>query len=107
MGLCDLLEKPKKPVESYPPTEIQFDKINDRNPNLPNNVDEKKYKVDLFFVLDPVKNPDIENSFSISIINNTKLNINTFLGDLENRKGSHIEYGTSCGIDFFFNVNKH
>ena len=49
-----------------------------------------------------VVQPNKIYSFSISIINNVKLGIETYLGDLENRTGNNIEFGNSFSIDYFF-----
>ena len=59
-------------------------------------------KVELFFSLSHVQNPNDEYSFAISIINNTRIGISTYLGKLENRTGEEIEFGNSFIVDFFF-----
>jgi hypothetical protein len=59
-------------------------------------------KVDLFFTLSDVVNPNVMYSFSITIINNAKLNIDTYLGDLENRSGKYIEFGNTFSVDYYF-----
>lgn len=92
----------KKREESYAPGEQYFNKITDINPNMSPYSNNNRDKVDLFFLLDDVVNPSIIHSFSITIINNTKLNIDTYLGDLENRSGKYIEFGKSFSIDYYF-----
>ena len=59
-------------------------------------------KVELFFSLTNVKNPNDEYSFGISIINNTQIEKINYLGKLENRKGKEIEFCNSFIVDFFF-----
>ena len=59
-------------------------------------------KVELFFSLTHVQNPNDEHSFRISIINNTRIGIATNLGNLENQSGVEIEFGSSFLLDFFF-----
>ena len=58
-------------------------------------------KVELYFSLDNVCNPTEQHSFSISIINNKHIGIQTFLGNLENASGEKIDFGNSFCIDFF------
>ena len=59
-------------------------------------------KVELFFSLTHVQNADDEYSFEVSIINNTRIGIATYLGKLENKSGNEFEFGCSFGVDFFF-----
>ena len=61
-----------------------------------------KDKVDLYFSLVDVKNPAFMHSFSITIINNAKLNIETYLGDLEERSGEEIKFGNSFEVNYYF-----
>ena len=55
-------------------------------------------KIELYFTLMDVINPSKYNSFEITIINNKKLNIETYLGELEERSGKEIKYGTSFKV---------
>ena len=59
-------------------------------------------KVELFFSLNKVKNPNDEHSFEFSIINNNRIGNITHLGKTENGTGSEIEFGSSFLVDFFF-----
>ena len=59
-------------------------------------------KVELFFSLTHIQNPNDLYSFGISIINNTRIGISTYLGKLENSTGEEIEFGNSFQVDFFF-----
>ena len=97
---CESLQNKE---EIYLPGEQYLIPKKDINPNQPpffntNNRD----KVDLFFSLINIIQPNSTYSFSISIINNAKLNIETYLGDLENRTGKNIEFGKSFTVDYFF-----
>ena len=60
------------------------------------------YKIELYFTLMDVINPSKYNSFEITIINNKKLNIETYLGELEERSGKEIKYGTSFKVSYYF-----
>ena len=61
-------------------------------------------KIELYFTLLNARNPSQYNSFEISIINDKKLNIETYLGELEERSGKEIEYGTSFKVSYFHNI---
>ena len=84
--------------ETYSPGEQYFNKTFDINPSTNTQRD----KVDLFFSLYNVVKPNLYYSFSVTIINNIKLNIHSYLGDLENRSGKNIHFGNSFSIDYFF-----
>ena len=99
MGLC---ESNKNREETYLPGEQYFNKVTDINPNMSPYSNNNRDKVDLFFSLMNVILPYNTHSFSISIINNVKLNILTYLGDLENRTGKNIEFGNSFSVDYYF-----
>jgi hypothetical protein len=88
--------------ESYSPGEQYFNKKVDINPNMSPYSKNSRDKVDLFFTLSDVVNPNVMYSFSITIINNAKLNIDTYLGDLENRSGKYIEFGNTFSVDYYF-----
>ena len=88
---------------AFPPGENYYQLIKDSNRSeLIKKEDNLSEKVELFFSLTNVKNENDEHSFAISIVNNTKVGIKTYLGKLENRRGKDIEYGNSFEIDFFF-----
>ena len=88
---------------AFPPGENYYKLIKDYNkPELINKIDNLSERVELFFSLTHVKNPNDEHSFGISIINNSRIGIETYLGNLENRTGKEIEFGNSFLVDFFF-----
>ena len=88
---------------AFPPGESYYKLIKDNNSSeLIKKIDNLSERVELFFSLTHVKNPSDEHSFGISIINNTKIGISSFLGKLENRTGKEIEFGSSFYVDFFF-----
>ena len=87
----------------FPPGEHYYQLIKDCNRSeLIKKEDNLSKKVELFFSLTHVKNPNDEHSFSITIINNARILIKTYLGILENRKGKEINFGNSFQVDFFF-----
>ena len=88
--------------ENYLPGEQYFFRVTDINPNISPFSNQNRYKVNLFFSLMNVVQPTKAYSFSISIINNVKLKIETYLGDLENRTGNNIEFGKSFSVDYYF-----
>ena len=59
-------------------------------------------KVYLYFSLVKIVDPKRMHSFSITIINNAKLNIETYLGDLEQRNGPEIKYANHFEVEYFF-----
>ena len=88
---------------AFPPGESYYKLIKDNNSSeLIKKIDNLSERVELFFSLTHVKNPSDEHSFGISIINNTRIGISSFLGKLENRTGKEIEFGSSFYVDFFF-----
>ena len=100
MGICDS-EENFPHGESFKKGEQYFFQVCDSNiegKDSSNNQD----KIDLYFSLVEVKNPTLMHSFSITIINNAILNIETYLGDLEERKGKEIKYGNSFEVSYFF-----
>ena len=89
---------------NHPSGELCSKRKTDTNltiPIIPDN-NKRKDKIILYFSLMNVVQPNKIYSFSISIINNVKLGIETYLGDLENRTGNNIEFGNSFSIDYFF-----
>ena len=88
---------------AFPPGENYYQLIKDSNKSQLIGISDKlSEKVELFFSLTHVKNPDDEHSFAISIINNVRIGVTTYLGKLENKSGNEIEFGTSFEVDFFF-----
>ena len=73
-----------------------------------NITNEKKHKgskdepIQIFFTLNDIYEPYNKYSFGFSIINSSKIDNSTFLGNLENKSGNIIEFGTSFKIDYFF-----
>ena len=89
---------------SFRKGEQYFNQTKDNNFN-PDEIiipDNSKDKVNLYFSLVNVVDPNQMHSFSISIINNTKLGIKTYLVDLEERSGQEIRFGKTCEIDYYF-----
>ena len=101
MGSCESRNNNKR-EETYLPGEQYFTKVTDINPNMSPYSNNNRDKVDLFFSLINIVQPNNTYSFSISIINNVKLNILTYLGDVENRTGNNIEFGKSFSVDYYF-----
>ena len=56
----------------------------------------------LYFSLVKIVDPKRMHSFSITIINNAKLNIETYSGDLEERSGKEIQFEKSCEVNYYF-----
>ena len=93
---------------SFRKGEQYFKQTTDNNFN-PDEIiipDNSKDKVNLYFSLVNVVDPNQMHSFSISIINNTKLGIKTYLVDLEERSGQEIRFGKTCEIDYYFHRNQ-
>ena len=104
MGICDNTNKNEshEKEETFPPGELYFNKIVDINPNISPLSNNSRDKVELFFSLINVHNPNLSYSFAITIINNVKINIHTYLGDLENRTGKNIKFGKTFAVDYYF-----
>ena len=79
--------------------DINISKIKEKNDSL-------SERVELFFSLNNVKKPYNRYSFGISIINNKKIGICTFLGFLKDGTGKNIEFGNSFEVDFFLKESK-
>ena len=99
MGACDSSNERE---EKFLPGEQYFKKTQDININIAHNSNQNRDKIDLFFSLIDVVKPNLMHSFSITIINNVNLNIETYLGDLEDRSGKNIQYGNSFSVDYYF-----
>ena len=104
MGSCESSKNNEnnERKEIYLPGEQYFNKVTDINPNMSPYSNNNRDKVDLFFSLINIVQPNNTYSFSISIINNVKINILTYLGDVENRTGNNIEFGKSFSVDYYF-----
>ena len=91
------------------PEEQYFKKIKDSNIidllNT-NNTNPQAKKIEIFFSLNNVTNPNLLYSFSLTVINNTHIGIESYLGELEQRSGENIDFGNSFEIDFFPNRNQ-
>ena len=88
----------------FPSEECYYFKIKDSNALdllRSNSTNTNSRKLELFFSLNNVINPKSSYSFSLTIINNANLGINSYLGDLEQRSGENIDFGNSFEIDFF------
>ena len=59
-------------------------------------------KIELFFSLINVTNPNNLYSLSVTIINNIRLQIDTYLGDLDHNSGKNIYFGNSFIVDYFY-----
>ena len=87
---------------AFPKGEHRFQLIKDSNRiSLKERIDNLSEKVELFFSLSNNKEPNNICSFRISIINNKRTGIETFLGDIEGT-GENIEFGNSFKVDYFF-----
>ena len=108
MGICDSssnsskYEKEIVKEETYLPGEQYFNQVVDINPNISPLSNNNRDKVVLFFSLINISNPNLTYSFAITIINNVKLNILTFLGELENKTGKNIQFGKTFAVDYYF-----
>ena len=85
----------KRGEQYFVPT---IDTFFNRN-QLSNNSRDKVY---LYFSLVKIVDPKRMHSFSITIINNAKLNIEAYLGDLEERSGKEIQFEKSCELNYYF-----
>ena len=87
---------------SFKKGEQYFDPEVDINPNRDNYSNNLRDKVELYFSLIDIVDPTQMHSFSITIINNAKLNIETYLGELEERSGKEIQFAKSFSVDYYF-----
>ena len=101
MGICCDSEEKFPNGYSFKKGEQYFFQVCDSNIEGKDSSNNKD-KVDLYFSLVDVKNPTFMHSFSITIINNAKLNIETYLGDLEERSGEEIKFGNSFEVNYYF-----
>ena len=87
------------------PIEEEYYKII-KDSNVTNLIKSDKYspytkKIEIFFSLNDVTNPNLLHSLSLTIINNAEYGIKSYLGNLEHREGDHIDFGNSFEIDYF------
>ena len=101
MGICCDSEEKFPNGYSFKKGEQYFFQVCDSNIEGKDSSNNKD-KVDLYFSLVDVKNPTFMHSFTITIINNAKLNIETYLGDLEERSGKEIKFGNSFEVNYYF-----
>ena len=101
MGICCDSEEKFPNGYSFKKGEQYFFQVCDSNIEGKDSSNNKD-KVDLYFSLVDVKNPTFMHSFSITIINNAKLNIETYLGALEERSGKEIKFGNSFEVNYYF-----
>ena len=66
-----------------------------------NNSNPNNQRIEIFFSLINAVNPHSLHSFSLTMINNADIGINSYLGALEERKGNNIYFGNSFVIDYF------
>ena len=87
----------------FPEGEHYYQLVNDTNiSNLLNNKSNLSERVELFFSLNEIKNPNNRYSFSVSIINNKRTKIESNLGKLNEETGENIVFGDSFELDYFF-----
>ena len=101
MGICDCGPSFDKGF-SFQKGEQYFNQIVDddipgKDPTIKN-----KDKIDLYFSLEDIINPSQIYSFAITIVNNARLNIETYLGDLEERSGEIIQFAKNFEINYYF-----
>ena len=68
-----------------------------------NNSNQYNQRIEIFFSLINSVSPHSLHSFSLTIINNANIGINSYLGVLEEREGNNISFGNSFVIDYFPN----
>ena len=59
-------------------------------------------KIELFFSLLNLFNPQYLYSLSVTIINNNRIGVESYLGDLDQGRGENIYFGNSFQIDYFY-----
>jgi len=106
----DFSSEEKEELE-FPKGEHYYELIKDFNinPKYKNNNNKdgnKSEKIQLYFSLNNVSNPNDLHSFTISIINNKKIGNVEFLGCLEDKIGNNIEFGTCFQIDYYFQAEQ-
>ncbi len=103
MGVCESDRDPEfGDGTSFQRGEQYFALTADINPTRNPSANNSRDKVYLYFSLVKIVDPKRMHSFSITIINNAKLNIETYLGDLEGRSGPEIQFGKSFEVNYYF-----
>ena len=104
MGCCFKSSSNWKDGITFKKGEQYFNPKSDSSPSPDDIIYIDRDRVNLYFSLVNVVDPNQIHSFSISIINNTKLDIKTYLTDLEERSGKEkeIRYGQTCEVDYYF-----
>ena len=101
MGVCES-EPDFKDETSFKRGEKHFYPIQEINHNGSPYSNNSRNNVYLYFSLVKIVNPKQMHSFSISIINNAKLNDEAYLGDLEEHSGKEIQFGKSFEVNYYF-----
>ena len=88
----------------FPKGEQYYKIIKDSNKTnlLENKNDWQSEKVELFFSLLNLVKPKQLYSLSVTIINNNRLGIESYLGDLDQNCGENLYFGNSFEIDYFY-----
>ena len=89
----------------FPKGQHYYPVIKDSNKStlLGNNENDwQSEKIEMFFSFINLVNPQYLYSLSITIINNNRLGIESYLGDLDHNYGKNIYFGTSIMIDYFY-----
>ena len=66
-----------------------------------NNSNQYNQRIEIFFSLINALSLNSLYSFSLTVINNANIGINSYLGALEERQGNNISFGNSFMIDYF------
>ena len=90
------------PREKYKQGEQYFLQTVDTTIGTDSSINNIRDKLYLYFSLTNIINPSNMHSFSITIINNAKLNIDTYLGELEEKSGKEIQFGNSFVVYYYF-----
>ena len=102
MGICDCGSPSFDKGFSFQKGEQYFNQIVDDDIRGKDPTNKNKDKIDLYFSLEDVIDPSQAYSFAITIVNNARLNIETYLGDLEERSGKYIHFGKNFEINYYF-----
>ena len=88
----------------FPKGEQYYKIIKDSNKTnlLENKNDWQSEKVELFFSLLNLVKPKQLYSLSVTIINNNRLGIESYLGDLDQSYGENLYFGNSFEVDYFY-----
>ena len=88
----------------FPKGEQYYSVIKDSNKTnlLENKTNWQSEKIELFFSLMNLVNPTNLYSLSVTVINNNRLGIESYLGDLDHNSGKNMDFGNSFVIDYFY-----